>query len=75
MNPSLLASPMGVWTKMLPVDPAPTTAVMVFDEIGVNDFAGSDPNLTEVALSRLVPLIVTVVPSVPLVGLNEVISG
>src|SRR6266487_4239750 len=74
-NPSMAAIPDGVFTDIIPELPLPTTAVIVVDETTVNDVAGMPPNETSVAPVKLLPVMVTIVPLLPLVGVNDVITG
>ena len=54
---------------------APITAVMELALITVNEAAAAPPKLTAVAPVKLVPVIVTVVPELPLTGVKELIVG
>src|ERR1700676_3179479 len=66
----LVAVPSGVVTWILPVfAPVGTVAVIMVSEFKVN-VAFTPPNVTLVAPVKLVPLIVTCVPTGPLVGLK-----
>ena len=66
--PELVAVPAGVVTVTRPVvAPLGTVAEIAVLEVTVND-AATPLNLTAVALVKFVPLIVTVVPTFPLVG-------
>jgi len=69
------AIPDGVTTLTLPEAPAATVAVMLVEEFTVNDVAATPPKLTAVVPVRLVPVIVTIVPDGPLIGVNDVIDG
>src|SRR5687768_13504365 len=71
VKPDCIAVPYPFVTTTLPDAPAPTVAVMLVGEFTVNDAAGIPPNETAVAPDRLLPVIVTIVPEVPNVGLNE----
>jgi hypothetical protein len=72
---ALVAVPPGVVTVILPVvEPVRTVAVILVAELTVN-VADVPLNLTEVAPVRFVPVIVTLVPTGPLVGVNDVIVG
>ena len=64
-----------VLTLMYPVPPAPTTALMLSGEICTNEAASESPNLTEVALARLEPVISTSVPGPPKVGVQTEMEG
>jgi hypothetical protein len=77
---ALVAVPPGVVTEILPVvAPEGTTAVIFVAELTVNDVALTPLNFTDVVVNpvplKFVPLIVTVVPTGPLVGENEEIVG
>ena len=67
--------PPAVVTLTSPVEPPPTTAVIVLGETTVNEVADVPPKLTDVAPLRFVPIIVTVVPLPVVVGVKEVIVG
>ena len=75
VNPANDTIPPGVVTLTLPDAPVPTTAVMLVDELTVNEIAATPPKLTAVAPIKLVPVIVTDNPATPLVGVNDVIVG
>jgi len=76
VKPASDAVPPGVVTPTLPDAPVPTTAVTLVAELTVNEDAVTPPKFTTVApAKKLVPVIVIVVPSPPLVGANEVIVG
>ncbi len=71
----LVAVPPGVVTRILPsVAPEGTVAVILVEEFRVN---GADTllNVTELTLTKLVPLMVTEVPTGPELGENELIVG
>jgi hypothetical protein len=71
----LVAVPPAVVTLIGPVDaPAATAAVIDVADLTVK-LAAVPLNLTDVAPARLVPLIVTDVPTVPLAGENDVTVG
>jgi len=72
---ALVATPPGVVTVMTPVEPEPTVASMALADSTLKVFAGVPPNATAVAPVKLVPLIVTTVPSPPLGGSKLVIVG
>src|SRR6185436_2375756 len=75
LKPASVAVPFGVVTDTLPLDPAPTVAVIVVDELMIKDAAVVAPNFTCVVPVKLVPVIVTTVPATPTIGLNEEIVG
>ena len=75
IKPESPAEPDGVITDTLPEVPAPTTAVMVFASITVNDVASVPPNFTAVVPVKFAPFIVTTVPAPPNVGLKEEMPG
>jgi hypothetical protein len=71
----VVAVPFGVVTAIGPVvAPVGTVAVIWVFELTVK-VAATPMNLTEVAPVKFVPVIVTDVPTGPLVGLNDVIVG
>lgn len=57
------------------VAPAGTVAVICVGPVTVNVMAAVPLNLTEVAPVRFVPVMVTLVPTAPLVGVNEEMDG
>ena len=67
--------PQGVVTVTLPVAPLPTMAVICVAELMVKLAAGVPPKATAVAPVKLVPVMTTMVPAQPEVGLNEVMVG
>ena len=69
-KPLAVAVPPGVITEIVPVDPVPTTAVIVVLLTTVKDIAEVPPKDTEVALVKLVPVMVTVVALLVLVGVK-----
>jgi hypothetical protein len=72
----LQSVPPGVVTQIFPVvAPVGTVAVIWVDEPPVKLVADVPPNVTAVAPVRFVPVIVTIVPTGPEVGVNEVIVG
>lgn len=71
----MVAVPKGVVTEMDPEAPAPTTALMSWDETILKLLAGTPPKLTAVAPERLVPCIAMVEPFPPEAGEKEVIVG
>jgi len=75
VNPTRVAMPPGVVTLTLPEVPAATTAVMLVAETTLNDVAAVPPKLTAVAPVKFVPVIVTVAPTAPEVGVKLVIVG
>jgi hypothetical protein len=74
-TPELVSEPPGVVTEILPVSAPDGTVVVILVSELIRNVAGVPPNLTEVAPAKPVPLIVTAVPTGPLVGENEVIVG
>jgi hypothetical protein len=71
----LVAVPPGVVTRIFPsVAPEGTVAVILVEEFTVKD-ADTLLNVTELTLTKFVPLIVTEVPTGPEVGENELIVG
>jgi hypothetical protein len=72
----LVAIPPGVVTLIRPVvAPLGTFVVIRVSDDTVNVADVPPPNVTLVAPVKAVPLIVTAVPALPLVGLNDVIRG
>lgn len=71
----LVAEPLGVVTEILPVLAPVGTVVVIFVSELITNVADVPANLTKVAPVKPAPLIVTVVPTRPLVGENEVIVG
>jgi hypothetical protein len=70
--------PPGVMTRMVPVAPPATTAVMVLSLTTVYEAALAEPNRTDAAPDvprKPVPVIVTKVMLPPLVGVNPVMVG
>ena len=61
-------------TVTLPVEPAPTTAVIWVGETTEKLAASVPPNLTSVPV-KLVPVITTVMPVLADVGVKEVMVG
>ena len=73
---ALVPVPVGVVTEIGPVvAPAGTVALMCVLLVTVNVVAETPLNFTAVAPVKLVPVIVTDVPTGPLAGVNEVIVG
>jgi len=75
VKPTRVAVPPGVVTLTLPEVPDATTAVMLAAETTLNDVAAVPPKLTAVAPVKFVPVIVTVAPTAPEVGVKLVIVG
>ncbi len=73
--PVLVAVPPGVATVSGPVAPLPTVAVSEVALTTVKDAAAVPPKATAVAPVKLVPVIVTTVPALPLFGVNDVMVG
>ena len=73
-KPLSVSVPAAAVTFTAPLEPEPTTAVITESETVVNEVAAVAPNLTAVAPVKLYSLMVTTVPVVPWVGVNEVIS-
>jgi hypothetical protein len=65
----------GVSTEMSPVTAFGGTATVMEVSVTAVGVAGRPLNLTEVARVKLVPVMVTTVPAVPPLGLNETIAG
>lgn len=75
MKPGKDAVPPGPVTTTLPVAPIHTEAVMVVGFTTVKLPVKTPPKLTAVTPVKFVPVIVTNVEVVPLVGVNDVIVG
>ncbi len=71
----LVAVPAGVVTEVWPVVAAVGTAVTIWVAVSDTMVAGVPLNATLVAPERFWPVMVTVVPTVPDVGLKPLISG
>ena len=72
----LVPVPAGVVTEILPVTaPFGTTALIWVPDTNVTVGEAFAPNLTVAPGTKPVPLIVTVAPVIPEVGVNEVIFG
>lgn len=71
----LVAMPSGVVTTILPVEPLPTTAVILALEFILKLAAGEPPKLTAVVLLKLLPLITILAPLAPFSGAKELIAG
>ena len=72
----LVATAIGVATLMKPVvAPRGTVTAMLVAELTVKDVAATPLNLTEVALVKFFPVIVTDVPTPPDAGLKSVMMG
>jgi hypothetical protein len=68
--------PDGVVTEIVPVvAPEGTVVVICVELLTVNEVAAVPLNLTEAAPVKFVPVIVTLVPTAPLVGLKLVTVG
>ena len=67
--------PPGTVTLTLPLTPVPTTALILVDEIIVEEKAFVPPNCTEEAPVKLVPVRVITSPEVAVVGVNDVKVG
>ena len=62
-------------TDTLPEVPLDTTADMLVELLTTKDVAAVPPNFTALAVVKFVPVIVTVVPVIPDVGVKEVMVG
>ena len=71
----LVAVPPGEVMVMAPVAPLPTVAVIDVALTTVKEAAAVPPKATAVAPVKLVPLMVTIVPVPPLLGVNEAMFG
>jgi len=74
-KPELAIEPPRVVTETTPVDPEPTTALILVGESTLKDVAAVLPKLTAEASVKLEPRIVTEAPKEPLVGEKEEIVG
>ncbi len=75
MNPAKVPVPDAVVTDTLPEVPAATVAVILVALTTVKALAAVPPKLTAVAPVKLVPVIVTICPVFPDVGVKEVMAG
>ena len=75
VNPGSEEVPYGLVTTTFPEAPAPTIALIVVLFIMVNEDAATPPKLTAVTSEKLLPVNVTVVVVVPVVGLKDVNTG
>ena len=75
VNPANEAVPAGVTTDTEPLDPAPTTAVIVTESTTEKEAAAVPPKRTAVAPRKLAPLMSTAVPAPPELGEKEVSVG
>jgi hypothetical protein len=75
VKPALVAVPPAVVTDTFPDAPASTTAMMLVADTTINEAAAVPPKLTAVVPVKFVPVIVTVVPAEPPVGVKFVIVG
>ena len=62
-------------TLTAPDPPEGVTAVIKVGDTTLKDPASIPPNFTEVTVTKLLPLMVTVVPATDAAGLNELITG
>ena len=67
--------PPAVVTATFPVPPIPTVAVIFVSELIINELACIPPKLIAVAPLKFVPVIFTIVPDPPVVGVNPVTMG
>ena len=74
-NPPKLVVPPLVVTLTIPLAPLPTTAAIVLSLTTVKEDAAVPPKVTAVAPVKPVPLMVSVMPAVAVVGVKEVIVG
>ena len=72
---TLVAVPPGVVTEIVPVVAVVGTVAVTEVAVLVENVAVTPLNLTEVTPVRFVPVMVTLVPTCPLVGVNDVIVG
>jgi hypothetical protein len=73
---ALVPVPAGVVTEILAVTaPFGTTALIWVPDTNVTEAEATVPNLTVAPVTKFVPLIVTVLPVIPEVGVNELTVG
>jgi hypothetical protein len=75
VKPVFVPVPPCAVTNTLPEVPEATTAVIVPEDITVNEVADVPPKRTIVAPVKLLPLMVTVVPAPAAVGVNELTTA
>lgn len=75
VKPVLVAVPPPVVTDTLPEVPLASTAVILVELLTTKEVAAVPPNFTALAPVKLVPVMVTLVPAMPDVGVNEVMVG
>jgi len=71
----LQSVPFGVFTLIQPLSAPPGTVAVIWVSEFTVKLAGTRKKVTAVAPVKLVPVIVTVVPIVPLAGVNELMCG
>jgi hypothetical protein len=75
VNPASIALPPEELILTLPVEPDPILALMVEEDIIVNDCTAVPPIVTPVVPLKLVPVMVMVSPAAALVGEKELMVG
>ena len=75
MNPGNENVPYTLVSATLPVEPLPTTAVILVGDTIVKLAAGVPPKLTLEVPVKFCPLMVTNVPALPDAGVKAVIAG
>lgn len=75
VNPERDAVPPGVETFTLPELPILTSAVILVDELTTKLLTANPPKLTLVVPIKLAPVILIIVPTIPLVGVKELMVG
>ena len=75
MKPLREPKPAGVITTTAPDAPLPTVAVIAVSETTVKAVAAVSPKLTLVVPVKLLPMIVTMVPTDPVAGVKERMTG
>jgi len=75
VNPAREAEPPSVVTITLPEVPDATIAVILIELLTINEDAFVPPKLTAVTSVKLVPVMVTLVPLPPIVGVKDVMVG
>jgi len=71
----LVPVPPGAVTVIVPVAPLPTVAVSEVSLTTVKATAAVLPKTTALAPVKLIPVMLTIAPAPPLVGVNDVMAG
>ena len=75
VKPGREEDPPGFVTITFPVPPLPTIALILVDELTMNDNTFIPPTVTPVVPVKEVPVIFKIVPSVPCIGVNDITVG